>query len=106
MVNLLTIDHLYTDGQSSSVATVKFAEPEVQQKFYLGYTTPHISLFKESHTTWKDLGLMAQMGQRATDWERVDQKKWLSRSTGLMRTALYWHAPVKAEVHLQSQIAK
>lgn len=101
----ITIDYLYTDNLSSSVATVKFANPDVVDKLYFGYTTPHISLFKETHQTWESLGRVAQMGQRATDWEEVEHKKWVSKSTGLTRISLFWHASVKAEVHLHTQEA-
>lgn len=69
----------------------------------LGNTTPHISLFKEEHQTWKDFGRIAQIRQRTADWEETDQKKWVSRSTGLPSVEVFGHASVKAEVHLRSQ---
>lgn len=99
----ITIDYLDTDNQSVSVATVKFADPEILKRLYMGYTTTHISLFKEEYQTWKGLGTVAQMGQQATDWVEIEQRTWASKSTGLTRIALFWHVTVKAETHLLSQ---
>lgn len=99
----ITTDYLYTDNQSSAVATVLFGDQSVQNKLYQGHATPHISLFKEKHQTWQGLGRTALMGKSASDWQETIQGVWHSNSTGLTRVALFWHASVKAEVHLQLQ---
>lgn len=69
----ITIDFLYTDNQGSAVAKVAFADQSVRKKFYLGYATPHISLFKEKYQTWQGLGEIASMEKSATDWQERKQ---------------------------------
>ena len=97
----LMVNYLYSDTKGTSVAGVTLHSDI--QKLYRMWTPPHISLFKDKHSYWKDLGKVVREGQNANDWVVTSANTWTSADTGLTRRALFWTVQVTGNIHLQPE---
>ena len=94
----ITINYMYSD-ESQCVAAGVILEPDIKEMHKMR-KVPHISLYKSKDVGWQELGEMVQRGERATDWTATSVNTWVSLSTGLTRTSLFWVVRAQAGTHI------
>lgn len=97
----ITVTYLYSDEESRAAAAVKL--PDKLGELYKSYSSPHISLCKDKHSEWKDMGRMVDQASRAQDWEPCGTNSWYSKSCGMTKRSLFWTLSVNAGVHIQAK---
>lgn len=97
---LITLNYLYSDTDSCAAVGVKLTE-DLQSLFSM-WTPPHVSLYKDAESRWKDLGYLVQRGEKAKDWVATSVNTWYSVEANLTRKALFWSVSVQEGIHMKA----
>lgn len=98
----ITLQHLYVTPTGNAVASVML-NPQ-QQPFFRMYSLPHVSVSRDQHTRWRDLGRVCESAARhryVPDPQDPDSDWKICPENGIKRLNLGWKVRTTPTAHLE-----